>query len=250
MIMEIISGGQTGANRAALDVAIELGIPHGGWVPKGRMTDLGRLPDQYVMQETTSISDPAWTKMNVADSDGTLIVSHGELTGGSAFTRDVAAKHRKPCLHIDLDSLTESVATEIVSNWVDGRHIEILNVAGPCATEDSKIYDATKSLLRKVIRSLLPKTVDEAVDILLYRMPLRDKARTANSEEADLSGLYKSLGSYIRNRFLVRSGNPALLESCAQATGRESIREYEASLVIIKKLWRRLRNVRALRAAD
>jgi hypothetical protein len=175
MISKIISGGQTGADRAALDVAIELGIPHGGWVPRGRMTEAGRLPDKYVMQETTSISYPERTEMNVADSDGTLIVSHGKLTGGSAFTLDMAAKHRKPCLHIDLDELDESEAAEVISTWIAARQIIILNVAGPRASEDPRIYEATRQLLTLVIRSLFPKTVDEAVEILLAEMPLKEK---------------------------------------------------------------------------
>jgi hypothetical protein len=198
-------------------------------VPKGRKTAIGRLPDKYVMQETTSTTCWEGTEMNVAESDGTLIVSHGKLTGDSAFTLDLAGKHRKPCLHIDLDEQTESEVAEIVSNWVDARQILILNVGGPRASKDPKIYDATKGLLRKVIRSLFPKTVDEAVKILLSGMPLKDKAKIANSEEADFSGLHMSLGSYIRRRFGLWPGNPALLESCAQATGRESIHEYEAS---------------------
>jgi len=152
MIDKIISGGQTGADRAALDVAIELGLPHGGWVPRGRMTEAGRLHDRYVMQETTSISYPERTEMNVADSDGTLIVSHGKLTGGSAFTIDMAAKHRKPCLHIDLEVLDEVKAAEVVSNWLDARQIRILNVAGPRASEDAGIYEAVRRVLSSALQ--------------------------------------------------------------------------------------------------
>ena len=81
MIDKIISGGQTGADRAALDVAIELGIPHGGWVPKGRKTEAGRLPAKYQLKEMPTDSYPERTEQNVLDSDGTLIISHGSLTG-------------------------------------------------------------------------------------------------------------------------------------------------------------------------
>ncbi len=94
MIKKIISGGQTGADMAALDVAIELGIPHGGWIPKGRKAEDGTLSDKYLLQETKTINYPQRTELNIVDSDGTLIISHGKLTGGSSLTQKVASKHR------------------------------------------------------------------------------------------------------------------------------------------------------------
>ena len=102
MIQKIISGGQTGADRAALDVAIELGISHGGWIPKGRKTEEGPLPEKYQLQEMPTGSYQKRTQQNVIDSHGTLIISHGKLTGGSAFTRRLAKIHKRPFLHIDL----------------------------------------------------------------------------------------------------------------------------------------------------
>ena len=87
MIKRIISGGQTGADRAALDVAIKLGIPHGGWIPKGRRTEDGSLPVKYQLEEMPTASYPKRTERNVLGSDGTPIISHGKLVGGSAVTR-------------------------------------------------------------------------------------------------------------------------------------------------------------------
>jgi len=92
-IKKIISGGQTGADRAALDFAIEVGIPHGGWVPKGRKAEDGEIPDKYSLQEMATSSYPARTEKNVIDSDGTLIISHGRLSGGSLSTKKVADEH-------------------------------------------------------------------------------------------------------------------------------------------------------------
>ena len=86
MLTKIISGGQTGADRAALDVAIELDIPHGGWIPKGKKTEAGVIPDKYQLKEMPTASYPKRTEQNVIDSDGTLILTHGKLTGGSALT--------------------------------------------------------------------------------------------------------------------------------------------------------------------
>ena len=105
MITQIISGGQTGADRAALDVAIKLGIPHGGWIPKGRKTENGPLPVIYQLQEMPTDSYPARTEQNVIDSDGTFIFSRGKLTGGTDYTRQITLKHKKQLLGIDL-SLT------------------------------------------------------------------------------------------------------------------------------------------------
>jgi len=82
MIQKIISGGQTGADRAALDFAIKRGIPHGGWIPKGRKTEDGTLPEKYHLLEMPTGSYSKRTEKNILDSDGTLIVSHGLLTGG------------------------------------------------------------------------------------------------------------------------------------------------------------------------
>jgi hypothetical protein len=247
VITKIISGGQTGADRAALDVAIDLGIPHGGWVPRGRMTETGRLPEKHHVQEITSISYPERTELNVVDSDGTLIISHGKLSGGSAFTLEMAGKHRKPCLHIDLDELDESKAAEIVSHWIDARGIKILNVAGPRASKDPKIYDARRKLLTLVIQNLFPTTVDGAVKILMAEMPLKDKAKIAKTEEDSLSGLHMFLGGYIRRTFGLWCGNSTLVESCAKAVGKEKIHEDEASSIIIKELWNRLKTTHAIR---
>jgi hypothetical protein len=79
MVKKIISGGQTGADQAALDAAVHLGIPHGGWIPKGRRTEGGMLSDKYKLKEMTLSSYPKRTEQNVVDSDGTLVISHGNL---------------------------------------------------------------------------------------------------------------------------------------------------------------------------
>ena len=118
MIKQIISGGQTGADRAALDVAIKFIIPHGGWIPKGRITEEGPLPYKYKLQEMSTSSYPVRTEKNVIDSNGTLIISHGELTGGSAYTRKMAMKHGKPWYHANLNKLPTFQAAMIIEDWI------------------------------------------------------------------------------------------------------------------------------------
>ena len=93
MIRKIISGGQTGADQAGLDFAIERDIPHGGWIAKGRRTEAGRLPDQYKLIEMVTKSYPKRTERNVAESDGTVILTHGNLRGGGLLTKKKAIAH-------------------------------------------------------------------------------------------------------------------------------------------------------------
>lgn len=102
MVSKIVSGGQTGADQAALDAAIELDIPYGGWIPKGRKTENGPLSAKYQLKEMPTASYPKRTEQNVIDSDGTLIISHGELTGGSEYTWEMTKKHNRPYFYADL----------------------------------------------------------------------------------------------------------------------------------------------------
>jgi hypothetical protein len=153
MIVKIISGGQTGADRAALDMAIEEGIPHGGWIPRGRKTEAGPLPEEYQLQEMPTDSYPKRTEQNVIDSDGTLIISHGELTGGSKYTREMAQKNEKPWIYVDADKFSVDAAVVVLRAWISGNNIRILNVAGPRASKDRRIYFVTREILVKVIRT-------------------------------------------------------------------------------------------------
>ena len=152
MLTKIISGGQTGADQAALDVAIKHGIPHGGWIPKGRKTEDGILPEKYHLQEMPTASYPKRTEKNILDSDGTLIFSRGKLTGGSALTRKLAKQHGRPWLHIDLEKVEETEAVQIIAGWIDKNGIQVLNVAGPRASKDPGIHDIVMQILENVLK--------------------------------------------------------------------------------------------------
>lgn len=138
MIEKIVSGGQTGVDRAALDVAIHLGVPHGGWSPRGRRAEDGPLEPIYQLQETKSANYTERTEKNVIDSDGTLILYLRPLSGGTLLTLQLAQRWAKPCLAIDLAKLQpEPPSTNpeqsptSASRWIREYGIETLNVAGP-----------------------------------------------------------------------------------------------------------------------
>jgi hypothetical protein len=151
-ISRIISGGQTGADRAAFDFAIENNIEIGGFVPKNRLAEDGVIAEKYTnLQETASDNPMERTELNVKNSDATLILSHGELCGGSFLTGEFAEKHQKPFLHIDFSALKMDEALEKTTNWLNSIACENLNVAGARASEDAEIYGKTGEFLRKLL---------------------------------------------------------------------------------------------------
>lgn len=147
-ITKIISGGQTGADQAALDAAIELGIEHGGWIPKGRLTESGPLSGKYNLTEMPTDSYPERTERNVLDSDGTVIFFRGPLTGGSKLTAELAYKHGKPCVHVDLSRIDALSAAIELHKWVVKKRVRILNVAGSRASMDPMIYNDVYQAIR------------------------------------------------------------------------------------------------------
>jgi hypothetical protein len=257
VIWKIISSGQTGADRAALDFALKYNIPHGGWIPKGRITEHGPLPANYKLQEMPTSGFPARIGQNVKDSDGTLIFSRGKPTGGIDYTRKMVLKNRKQLLHVDLNHRTTNDAAYLILSWIEMHKIKILNVAGPRSSKDPAIYNDAFKILDTAykIHSVdqvghtgeLPETVDEAVERLIDELPLRDKAKIANMAESDLIALQFTLGSYIGGAFGIWSGNRNLLYSCKLLSGDAHLDPDYAPPVIIRELWKRLKESHKLR---
>jgi len=148
-IEKVISGGQTGVDRAALDVALESGIPCGGWCPKGRKAEDGTIPDKYPLQETKSMNYVVRTEKNVRDSDGTLVLTWGPPKGGTARTLVLAQKLSKPFWVIDLSRGKDPSA---VKEWKQMNKVKILNVAGPRESEVPGIHDRAKEFLQELLR--------------------------------------------------------------------------------------------------
>lgn len=157
--MRIVSGGQTGADRGALDAALELGLDVGGWVPLGRSAEDGVIPRRYPnLREAESEAPALRTELNVRDSDATLILSHGPLVGGTALTEKLAIEHGKALLHLDLDHVTELNASSTLRAWLAEQRPRTLNVAGARQSEDPEIHDA----VMRVLLAALPRSAGPA----------------------------------------------------------------------------------------
>ena len=152
MVEKIVSGGQTGADRAALDVALELGLATGGWIPRGRRAEDGTIPERYDgLVETDSDAYALRTERNVRDSDATVVFAFGPPTGGSALTARLARSLGKPLLTLDLERCASEAGAVRVRAWLAETRPRILNVAGPRASEETRISGATARILRAAL---------------------------------------------------------------------------------------------------
>ncbi len=271
MIKKIISSGQPGVEQAALDVAIKLGIPYGGWVARGRRTHNGDLPDTYILEETVSSGYSESIKKNVLDADGTFILIRGESDDPIKFTIDLVERQNRPYLLVDLTKIRSLKAAAILNSWIKDHNIEILHVTGCRTGEDPKIYQDGSSILESMIylglmrsgpagfmqtpqaRSRaamdekLPQNVYQAIDRLIHELPLKEKTMVANLTAGELGSLQKTLGRYIREKFGLMIGNTELMASCRFVSKKSVHSESEASMVIITKLWNQLRKTHKLR---
>ena len=271
MLKKIISGGQTGAEQAALDAAIKYSFSHGGWIQKGRKTEDGILPYEYKLKELKSGAYPNYTERNVINSDGTLIISHGKLKGGSVLPKKLAKKYNRYFLHIDLNETPAFIAASKINSWIIKHGIEILNVTGSRASKDPKIYEIVKYIIEGVILLSLvnarsgstisdyskeeyldklpvpPKTVDEAVNRLIEDLDLRDKVKIANMNLDELVNIHSALHVYFKNAFGLWSGNKELLADCASISIEPIYNEDDASVVILGVLWQKLQETHKLK---
>jgi hypothetical protein len=152
----IISGGQTGADRAALDFAIEHGMAHGGWCPRGRLAEDGPIAAQYELQETLSRKYAQRTKWNVRDSDATVLFTIGShITGGTGLALAVALRLGKPTLQLSRNAFPNSgEAAEILRQFLIEHQVQRLNVAGPRASQEPEIAEFVGNVLRATFNSI------------------------------------------------------------------------------------------------
>ncbi|MEJ2656693.1 MAG: putative molybdenum carrier protein [Desulfobacterales bacterium] len=271
MLKKIISGGQVGADQAALDAAIKCDFPHGGWIQKGKKTQTGILPEKYHLIEMSVSGYKERIERNVVESDGTVIISHGNLSGGADYSRKMAMKHDRPSLHIDLSKTPVASSSSEINTWIIENAIEVLNVTGSRASEDGDVYKDTVYIIESTILLSLvnakpgehlsdhsrqkylekapipPKTVDEAVDRLITLLDLKDKLKITQMKLDDRVNFDSTLHKYFKNTMCVWHGNKDLLADCRSVSGKPIRSENEAEFVIIKRLWERLKKTHALR---
>lgn len=146
-LCKIVSGGQTGADRAGLDWAIAAGVPHGGWCPRGRKAEDGSIDEKYLLKESQSKGYRERTELNARDSDGTAIFTGREdLTGGSLLTARMADRHRRPWIHLSVPAGVAASAEALRRFAIENR-IAVLNVAGNRESRCPEIQEFVRQVL-------------------------------------------------------------------------------------------------------
>lgn len=149
-VTKVISGGQTGVDQAALAVAIQCGIEHGGWCPQGRLCETGTIPEEYRLSETESSHYAVRTEQNVLDSDGTLVLYQGQLTRGTALTVKFLERHQKTHFLLNFDAPVGDAELLEIQAWLLKGRVGVLNVAGPRASTNPEMGRLSFDFLLKL----------------------------------------------------------------------------------------------------
>lgn len=151
MIEKVVSGGQTGADRAALDAAMACGIACGGWCPAGRHADDGVIPERYPLQETADMDHTVRTENNVRDSDGTLVFYRGALQGGTAYAVLMARHLGRPVLAVNLD---EPFSVADIVAWIERSGIRVIHIGGQRESSSPGIYAAVRRCVAEILQTV------------------------------------------------------------------------------------------------
>jgi hypothetical protein len=163
LLDRIVSGGQTGADRAALAWALRRGVPHGGWCPKGRLAEDGVIPQTFALLETPTRIYEQRTRFNVRDSDATAVLAGREpLEGGALRTVELCREVGKPCLRLVASHLSPGEAAVMLRRFVERNRVRVLNVAGPRASAEPGIA-AFVELVLDLAFDLDPRPARQAV---------------------------------------------------------------------------------------
>lgn len=263
MLKKILTSGQSGVELAALNVAVKLDISYGGYASE-QLDFLDKsFLETYNLKNLANHKDLHPIEMNILNSDGTLILSLGKLDEDTQNAIKLSEKYFLRWLHIDFNIITEFDAARQICSWIIKNNIETMTVTGSKDDEnaiihkktvdilESAIYleiiesDTNKNMINQVIR--YPNTIDEAVDILINGLHLKDRVLIAHMEEDELYSLNYSLGDYIRREFGLWSGNTALMDSCRVKSDNALLDEEGASKFIIRELRIKLTETHKLR---
>lgn len=153
MLKKIISGGQPGVEIAALDAAVKLNIPHGGWGFKRRKTENGVLPEQYNVKAIGKPSYSERLEKNIIDAEGTVILTHGLLKIGSRIIKNLADKHKKPCLHVDLGEYPLNRAISLIRKWMINNEIGKIYFTGSKPSGAARINAEVIQIIEGICRA-------------------------------------------------------------------------------------------------
>lgn len=276
MIETIISGGETGVERAALDIAIKLNIIHGGHTFEDRITEDGPLPNKYKL---TGTAGGSYLVENAKASDGTLIISTGTLSKRLSDLYQNLNAEKIPVFLVDMNGEDFFVSTQNIYNWIQKNFISTIHITGDSESESPGVYsEALKLIEPSMYMSFIgsgtdpfhrhcktneetpdiPATIDEAVERLENAMTLKDRTTLANMKKYELERLYFTLGMYIRLQYFDTKNSP-LLTACQKEHGENrkdkqaenqtanQITDDDAVEMIILKLWEKLNKTHVLR---
>jgi len=262
VIRKIISSGKDGVEQAALDVAIKLEISYYGWIPVNRKNI---LPEKYELKAISSKDGSVCIEKNIREAHGTLFLYKKVVDTQFDRTKKLAEGYQKPFLSIDLGRVSKFESALHICQWIVEHRIEILHITGENVKKESHIYKDTMDILESVVYlgytqydkpltiefpltdKKLPKTINEAVDLLISELPLKDKVVVANMSIGELGSLNITLGRYVRDSFGLWTGNLPLAESCREHAKDKDLQVENVSIVILQALWERLRLSHRLR---
>jgi hypothetical protein len=274
MIRKILSGGRTGVEMAALDVATKLGIDHGGWTGRGMRNEDGAIERRYGLKEVVAMGFHKAMEENVLHSDGTLVVTRGVKSIESQSAVESALRNQRQLLHVDLSQHPAFEAASLISSWVSMNNVLVAYITGPSAQQDGKIYRDVQKILETAIylefvktglhpdrpeqmvaapneagakKAGFPQTVEEAVQRLKQVLPLKDRTLLSNLQADELDHLHTGLGEYIKQNFGLYMDNEPLMASCADMRHVNKMLPDEACTVILRALWQDLRDTHKLR---
>jgi hypothetical protein len=263
LLQRILSGGRPGAEAAALEAALAMGIACGGWrAPEAEAAD----GDDRCGLKPLPAGDPRHPdEANVEEAHGTLSVSYGPPSGHASRIGAHAERQGRPWLHIDLLQRGKFEAAMAIRSWLVARHVAVLHVTGGGAFENPAIRGATLDLIESVTYLLEmsqrpgaspppaqdapppPRSVQQAVERLSDSLSLKDRILIANLSIDELPTLHPTLGDYILSRFDLVGGGGELLAACRFFAARETLDPQAAMTVILEALWRELRRTHRLR---
>ena len=151
MIRKILSAGQTGVEIAALDIAIKMGISHGGWTSRAMRNEDGPISTAYQLVATSSLGFQEALRKNVSDSDGTLVISRGRRTAQTREAVQTSLALERQFLHVDLSQYALFEAASLASSWMSQRHIQTAHITGLLASDDDQIYGQTRKLIETAL---------------------------------------------------------------------------------------------------